>query len=99
MNQQQILGLVRMLLMTLGSILATKGIIDNASVASDVDLIMTAIGSLIAVGSVAWSIWRNTHKNTIAAAASLPKVQTIVTTDQTTADKVPSAKVVGPSGS
>ncbi|KAA0685987.1 hypothetical protein DTW90_34435 [Neorhizobium sp. P12A] len=99
MNQQQILSLVRMLLMAIGSILATYGVIDSTAVSADVDVIMTAVGGVIAAGGIVWGIWQNTHKNTIAAAAALPKVQTIVTTDQTTADKVPSTKVIGPSGS
>ncbi|KAA0697405.1 hypothetical protein DTW90_18415 [Neorhizobium sp. P12A] len=97
MNQQQILSLVRMLLMAIGSILATYGVVDSTAVSADVDVIMTAVGGVIAAGGLVWGIWQNTHKNTIAAAASLPSVQKIVT-DATTAANVPSTKVVSPGG-
>jgi hypothetical protein len=99
LNQQQVLGLARTLLTMAGTALVAKGVISQAELSPDVDIIVTAIGAVSAAGSVAWNLWSKTHKNTIAAAASLPKVQTIVTTDQKTADNVPNDKVIGPTGS
>ena len=97
MNQDQTLGLVRALLTAVGSILATKGLIDSSAVSTDVSIFMTAIGGVMAAGSLAWNLYSKTKRSTIAAAAKLPNVQTIVT-DQKTADALPSAKVVGPTG-
>lgn len=96
MNQEQALALVRMLLTSLGSVLVARGLIEPDQLNSDVGLAVTAVGAAMPVGAIIWSIWSKTRANTIAAAAKLPNVQQIVT-DQTTADKVPSAKVVGPS--
>lgn len=95
MNQAQIMGLVRTLLTMFGSVLVARGVIESGQLNTDVDIIVTAIGGLVTAGSLIWSLWSKTKANTIAAAASLPSVQKIVT-DQTTADKQPSVKVVGP---
>jgi hypothetical protein len=99
LNQQQILNLVQILLTAVGGIFAARGYIKPEDVQTTVGVIMTAIGGVAAAAGVIWSIWSNTHKNTVAAAASLPKVQTIVMTDNATAKAVPSDKVIGPSGS
>lgn len=95
MNQDQTLSLVRAILTAGGTVLATKGVIDSSAVSTDVTIVMTAIGSITALVSLGWGIYRNTHASTIAAAAKLPSVQAIVT-DQKTADSIPSIKVVGP---
>lgn len=95
MNQAQIMGLVRTLLTMFGSILVARGVIESGQLNTDVDIIVTAVGGLVTAGSLVWSLWSKTKANTIAAAASLSNVKQIVT-DQPTADKVPSMKVVGP---
>lgn len=96
MNQEQVMAVVRMLLTTFGSILATKGVVDATQVTTGVDIMMTAIGSLMAAGTLAWSLWAKTHANTLNTAAALPNVQKIITTSQVAADAAPSDKVIGP---
>lgn len=95
MNQEQTLGIVRAVLMSLGTILATKGVIGSADVSTDVTIAMTAIGAVSALGSLVWGIYSKTKANQIANAAKLPNVVQIVT-DQKTADATPNTKVVGP---
>jgi len=96
MNQDQILSIVRSLLVMFGTSLVTKGFMNSDQLNTVVGVLLPVIGALMTAAPVVWGIWRNTHKNTLAAAAALPKVQTIITTDQVTADKVPNDKVVGP---
>jgi hypothetical protein len=78
------------------SFLVGRGLIKADDLSPLVGVMLTAVGAVMTASSAAWSIWRNTHASTIAAAAALPKVQTIITTDQKTADAAPSTKVVGP---
>lgn len=96
MNQEQTLGIIRAILTAVGSMLATKGIIGSGDVSTDVTIIMTGIGGVTAAGSLIWGIYSKTHAAQIATAAKLPTVAQIVTTDQKTADAIPSTKVVGP---
>ena len=50
MNQDQIAGLVRHLLTTVGGILVAKGVVDETSM-------VTVVGSLATIIGVAWSIY------------------------------------------
>jgi hypothetical protein len=95
MNQEQILGLVRMLLTAFGSILVAKGVIKPEDLNTTVGILVTSIGAVVTAGTVVWSLYSKTKANQIASAAALPNVKQIVT-DQKTADATPSTKVVGP---
>lgn len=94
MNNQQIMSVIRMLLVAVGTFLGTKYGIDAAQISSVADLVVAAIGAVGIAGSTIWSLYRNTHKATIAAAADLPSVTKIVVDDPAKAAAIPSAKVV-----
>ena len=61
MSQEQVLGIVRHLLTTVGGIIVSKGITDEGT--------MTAIvGGLVAVVGVVWSIWSNKQSQIVKMA-------------------------------
>jgi hypothetical protein len=49
MNQDQILGIVRHVLTGVGGVLVTKGYLDDG-------MLQTAVGGLIAIAGVVWSV-------------------------------------------
>ncbi len=55
MNKSMILGIVRHGLTTVGGVLVSKGVIDDAGWSEAVGAIVTLIG-------VGWSIWEKSHK-------------------------------------
>lgn len=93
MNQDQLLSLVRSLVTIGATVLVSDGVIQAADLNTDVGIIMAAVGSLGAAGSLVWGIWSKTHANSIAKVAALPNVTKIVT-DPVTASSIPSTKVV-----
>lgn len=52
MSQEQVLGIVRHLLTTVGGIIVSKGITDEGTMT-------TIVGGLVAVIGVVWSVWSN----------------------------------------
>jgi hypothetical protein len=69
----QISAAIRNLLIFAGGTLVSTGYVDNATLVS-------VVGGIVSLGGAAWSAWGHKTTNVIAAAASLPEVQKIVTT-------------------
>jgi hypothetical protein len=95
MNQEQLLGLLRMVLTMGGTFLVARGYLKPEDLTSTVAVLVTAIGGVVTAGSLVWSLYSKTKANQIASVAALSNVQQVVT-DQKTADKTPSTKVIGP---
>ena len=69
MSQEQVLGIVRHLLTTVGGIIVSKGINDEGT--------MTAIvGGLVAVVGVVWSIWSNKQSQIVKMADKIETAKT-----------------------
>lgn len=61
MSQEQVLGMIRHILTTVGGIIVAKGVTDEGT--------MTAIvGGLVAVAGVVWSIWSNKQSQIVKMA-------------------------------
>jgi len=74
-NQAQVTSVIRQLLLTFGGVLVGKGYVS--------DVWMTSIvGIIIDVGTGYWAIRSRSTDGLIAAAAALPQVSRIVTTDE-----------------
>jgi hypothetical protein len=69
----QVSAAIRNLLIFAGGTLVSTGYVDNATLVS-------VVGGIVSLGGAAWSAWGHKTTNVIAAAASLPEVQKIVTT-------------------
>jgi hypothetical protein len=69
----QVLATIRSILLAFGGAAVSKGVIDESTMTS-------LVGGATAAASFGWSLWTHSTTNTIAAAASLPEVQKIVTT-------------------
>ena len=72
MNQEQVLSIVRQVLLFGGGIVVSKGWIDNSTLVSVVGALVTLIAS-------AWAIWTRRATGLVAAAAALPDVSKVVT--------------------
>lgn len=91
MNQEQIISILRQIMLVVGGGLVTKGYVDATT-------LNTVIGALLALGASGWAIYTRRPHGVIASAADQEGVLEILTKRQSTADAIPSAKVVGPSG-
>jgi hypothetical protein len=60
----------------------------------DAEMWAALSGAILAIVALAWSWYTHSHTQTLVQAAAIPKVQKIITTDQATADSVPSTKVI-----
>lgn len=69
----QVLATIRSVLLAFGGAAVSKGVIDESTMTS-------LVGGVTAAASFGWSLWTHNTTNTIAAAASLPEVQKVVTT-------------------
>jgi hypothetical protein len=69
----QVSAAIRNLLIFAGGTLVSTGYVDNATLVS-------VVGGIVSLGGAAWSAWGHKTTNVIAAAASLPEVQKVVTT-------------------
>jgi len=86
MNQDQIISLVRQILLTLGGSLVGKGYVDDAT--------MTMIvGGIVSLVTGFWGLYARREKGLIVSAAAQPSVCKIVALP-TMAHAIPSAKVV-----
>lgn len=86
MNFEQVMSIVRQIMLVIGGSLVTKGVIDNGT-------LQTMVGAVIALTSSGWAIYTRRTNGLIAAAAAQPEVGKIITTP-VIADAVPSEKVV-----
>jgi hypothetical protein len=71
----QISATVRSILLALGGAAVSRGIVDESTMTS-------VVGGAIAAASFGWSLWGHSKTSIIAAAASLPEVQKVVTTSE-----------------
>jgi hypothetical protein len=71
----QISATVRSILLALGGAAVSKGMVDESTMTS-------LVGGAIAAASFGWSLWGHSKTSIIAAAASLPEVQKVVTTPE-----------------
>lgn len=81
MNSEQLMVLVRQLLLIGGSVAATLGA-TQGQVDQWSNIIMTILGALITVGTAIWGQKRNTTVATVEKAAALPQVQGMTVTDE-----------------
>lgn len=86
MNFEQVMSIVRQIMLVIGGSLVTKGVIDSGT-------LQMIVGAVITLVSSGWAIYTRRTNGLIAAAAAQPEVGKIVTTP-TVADAVPSSKVV-----
>lgn len=64
MNTDQIQSIIRTLLTSGGAYLVTKGIINNGQ-------LQEIIGAILALGSVAWSLWQKRESAKLAKAVAV----------------------------
>ena len=69
----QVLATFRSIMLALGGAAVSKGVVDESTMTS-------LVGGVIAAASFGWSLWGHSTNSIIAAAASLPEVQKVVTT-------------------
>jgi len=86
MNQEQIVSLIRQMLLTFGGALVGKGYMDDGTMTM-------MVGGIMALGTGAWAIYTRRRNGLIASAAALPQVSQIVTTAEI-AQKIPNEAVV-----
>jgi PII-like signaling protein len=87
MNSEQVQGIIRSALIAAGSVLVTKGLIDQGT-------LVAMAGATVTLGAGVWGFWTRRNTGLITSAANVPNVTKIVTADHATADAVPSSKVV-----
>jgi hypothetical protein len=85
----QLEGAIRSLIISLGSIAGTLGIMTG------VDWVPIA-SAIVTIGGIAWSIWSNRPTGLVAQAAQSPQVVEVRMASQATADSIPDDKVTGP---
>jgi len=86
MNKDQVISLLRQILLTLGGALVGKGYVDDAT--------MTMIvGGIVAIVTGLWGLYTRREQGLIASAASQPGVRKIVAS-RSIADAIPNDKVV-----
>jgi len=86
MNQDQLISLLRQILLTFGGVLVGKGYVDDAT--------MTMIvGGVVAIVTGLWGVYARREQGLIASAAAQPGVSRILAS-QDIADAIPSIKVV-----
>jgi hypothetical protein len=88
MNSEQILSILRQMMLFGGGWFVSKGWFDTAG-------LNELVGSLSALIAAVWAIYTRRNTGLIASAADVPSVQRIETTSPT-AQALPSAKVVAP---
>lgn len=88
MNFEQVMSIVRQIMLVIGGSLVTKGVIDNGT-------LQTMVGAVIALTSSGWAIYTRRNTGLIASAAEVKSVQQITTTSPT-AQALDSPKVVAP---
>jgi hypothetical protein len=88
MNFEQVMSIVRQIMLFLGGLLVTKGVTDSAT-------LQTVVGALVTLISSGWAIYTRRNTGLIASAADVPSVQKIETTSPT-AQRLDSPKVVAP---
>jgi hypothetical protein len=71
--EPQISAAIRNIMIFAGGTLVTKGYVDNAT-------LISVVGGIVSLGGAVWSAWGHKTTSVIAAAASLPEVQKVVTT-------------------
>ncbi len=71
MNQEQVLSIVRQILLFGGGLIVSKGWIDNTT-------LITVVGALVTLIGSAWAIWSKRPTGLVASAAALPSVEKIV---------------------
>jgi hypothetical protein len=69
----QITAMIRNVLIFGGGVVVSKGWVDNTTM-------IAIVGGVMSLGGAAWSAWGHSKSSIIAAAASLPEVQKVVTT-------------------
>lgn len=77
-NQTQILGIVRMLMMALGSFLVTKGFLSSDQVAGLTTSLIQIIGPILMVAPTIWSLFVHTKAATVARAADIVPISASV---------------------
>lgn len=101
MNDPQLWGAIRGVLIALGGAVAGFGLMSAAQwieIVNQVTAVGIAVTGLIAIALPMWRGWRSrSTKGTIEAAAALPEVRRVIA-DPDVANAVTSGKVVGPSG-
>lgn len=88
MNFEQVMSIVRQMMLFGGGLLVTKGWVDDTN-------LQLLVGAAITIISSVWAIYTRRNTGLIASAADVPSVQKIETTSPT-AQALPSAKVVAP---
>ena len=98
--QELIRKYLRQLLPLLGGILISRGLVSDETmkaVLGQSDLIITALGTLIAAGSTIWMAMNNTKPALVAAVDKMPEVVAVVTSPspagRAIAEAVPSVTV------
>lgn len=86
MNQEQLISIIRQLLLTVGGGLVTKGYLDDGT-------LQLVVGALMAVGAAGWALYTRRYNGLVASAAGVPGVSSITTTARI-ASAVPSEKVI-----
>jgi len=86
MNQDQLISLLRQILLTFGGVLVGKGYVDDAT--------MTMIvGGVVAIVTGLWGLYARREQGLVASAAAQPGVTQILAS-RDIADAIPSSKVV-----
>lgn len=88
MNFEQVMSIVRQMMLFIGGYLVTKGVTDSAT-------LQTVVGALVTLISSGCAIYTRRNTGLIASAATVPSVQKIETTSPT-AQALESPKVVAP---
>lgn len=87
MNSEQIVSIVRQVLLFVGGFIVAKGWIDTAT-------LTTVVGALITLGTSFWATYTRRNNGLIASAAGVTTVDHVVVTDPQTARDVPATNVV-----
>lgn len=77
MSQDQLTGLIRQLLPVVGTLLGALGWVTPDKWAGITAFILQAVGPLLVLASLVWSVIANTKASILASAAKMPEVNKI----------------------
>lgn len=87
MNQEQVTGTIRSVLLFITGYATAQGWIDNNMAIAITAFVLAGI-------PLAWSLWANSHKQQILAVAAIPNVDKVVLKDPVASNAIPSDKVI-----